>query len=132
MDWNVGYFSEQVGGLDPLIPAEDREKWVNELSSYTDDSGYELINYETALHGFSIKYSQAFYTLLAIVYGNGADDVIVDENNMIIGVPNVILWEQERQDDAFARIEELFEKYMLDPYVPGKVTYLFANFDGYI
>ena len=36
---------------------------------------------------------------------------------MIIGVPNVILWEQERQDDAFARIEELFRNYMLDPYV---------------
>ena len=55
-----------------------------------------------------------------ITYGcdlGDASNVVTNESGEVIGTPGIAVWEQARQDDSFARISELFEEYMLAPYV---------------
>jgi len=103
--WNTDYFVEIAGTLDPLIPSDAVDAWNSELASYGGD--FLVDELEGAYHGFSIKYSQAFYQFLSLAFANG-QGLITGDDGLYVGVEGVILWTQETQDYSFNKIYEAF------------------------
>merc|ERR1711988_948087 len=62
-EYNTQHFVEMVGYADPFIPETARDSWVTELKGYTEkttDKTFDFIVYGTAVHAFSIEYSENF------------------------------------------------------------------------
>merc|ERR1719181_1736796 len=106
--YNTQHFVEMVGYADPFIPEKSREAWVSELQGYTanTDKTFDFIVYGTAVHAFSIEYSENFLNVLAFVLRKfkGQDGPKRVGN----GIPGVIRYDPDVSAMSFTRTDDVF------------------------
>jgi len=111
--YNTEHFVEMVGLADPFIPEKSRNAWVSELQGYTanTDKTFDFIVYGTAVHAFSIEYSENFLNVLAFVLRKfkGQDGAKRVGN----GIPGVIRYDPDVSATSFETIDKLLVQYQL-------------------
>jgi len=104
--YNTKYFVEMTGMDDPLIPATKRDSWIAELKNKTagdPNKNFDMVIWGHTYHGFSIRYSDTVYDVLAAAQGLTAYRV---PN----GITNVFMYDQGRSIESFDRVDDLFAK----------------------
>merc|ERR1712232_175312 len=105
--YNTKYFVEMTGMDDPLIPGTKRDSWIAELKTKTagdPKKNFDMVIWGHTYHGFSIRYSDTVYDVLAASFGLTAARV---PN----GITNVFMYDEGRSIESFDRVDDLFAKY---------------------